>query len=93
MGGVDLAVHDDGAVEVLDRPVLAAVPDLHLLAGGLVVFRDGVVVDGVEELVVHPDALVRLGNGELGRGLGRHRRGLGAFLRLCRHCRQAQRRR
>jgi hypothetical protein len=49
-----------------DRPVLLAHPLLHQLAGLLIVLGDGPVIDGVEMPVVHADALVGFGDGELG---------------------------
>ena len=58
MGRVKLAVHQERAVNVKDRPLLASLPFLDEFAGALVVFADRVVVDGIKILGVHAYALV-----------------------------------
>lgn len=65
MGGIELAIHQQRAVEVQDRPLLVAGPFFQQLAGLLVVLADGLIVDGIEILVIDADALVGLGYLEL----------------------------
>src|SRR6476620_12195780 len=64
MRQVDFSLHHHRAVEMLDGAVLVALPLLHELAGFLFVFGDGLVIDRIEVLRIHADALVRLGNVE-----------------------------
>jgi hypothetical protein len=76
MGGEDLPVHEQRAVEVEDRAVLGALPPAGGLAGALVVLGDDLVVHGVEITVVHAHALVGVGYLELP-DLLQPRRGMG----------------